>query len=132
MEAIMPNDTLYITIARDPVALFESMFDYYHLNRFLNISFNIFENQTDFKLPTKLLKERYVGRIGLDQMVFDLGLDRPQYKKAENIDFFIRRMDSMFDLIMIAERMEESLILLKNLLCWDYDDVVALKVRDLI
>ena len=33
----------------------------------------------------------------------------------------------MFDLVMVAERMEESLVLLKDLLCADWEDVIVLK-----
>lgn len=36
-------------------------------------------------------------------------------------------MDSVFHLVLVAERMEESLILLKELLCWDLKDVVVFK-----
>ena len=32
-----------------------------------------------------------------------------------------------FDLVLIAERMDESLILMKDLLCWDLKDLTYLK-----
>jgi hypothetical protein len=40
-------------------------------------------------------------------------------------------MDTRFDLVMITDRFEESIILMKELLCMEEDDVVylALKVR---
>ena len=43
---------------------------------------------------------------------------------AEEIRRAIDRADELFELVLIAEKMDESLILLKELLCWDYADVV--------
>ncbi len=37
---------------------------------------------------------------------------------------FIGIMESHFDLVMIAEHMEESLVHLQHLLCWTLDDIV--------
>jgi len=40
-------------------------------------------------------------------------------------------MDKIFDLVMITDRFEESIVLLRNLLCMSDEDVIylALKVR---
>ena len=32
----------------------------------------------------------------------------------------IEEMEETFDLVMVAERWDESMVLLKNLLCWDF------------
>ena len=34
-----------------------------------------------------------------------------------------------FDLVLIAERFDESLIVMKNFLCWDMQDILYLKVK---
>ena len=41
-------------------------------------------------------------------------------------------MDSDFDLVMVAERFEESLVLLSHLLCWSYEDLISLNVNSRI
>ena len=33
-----------------------------------------------------------------------------------------------FDLVLLAERFDESLVVMKNILCWDLQDVLYLKV----
>ena len=35
-----------------------------------------------------------------------------------------------FDLVLIAERFDESLLLLKDLLCWNFEDILYIKVRN--
>ena len=41
----------------------------------------------------------------------------------------LKSIASQFDLIMISERMDESLILLKQLMCWSFEDIVALQAN---
>lgn len=43
------------------------------------------------------------------------------------IDAKIAELDSIFDLVMLQEFLDESLILLKNLLCWTTEDIITLK-----
>lgn len=39
----------------------------------------------------------------------------------------VERVDRDFDLVMLAERMEESLVLMSHLLCWPLEEVLVLK-----
>ena len=45
--------------------------------------------------------------------------------------YAIEEMDKIFDLVMITDRFEESIVLLRDLLCMSDEDVIylALKVR---
>ena len=49
---------------------------------------------------------------------------------TENVEKMIQQIDNEFHLILIAEKMEESLILLKNLLCWNLEDVRYFKLNE--
>ncbi|KPM03166.1 galactosylceramide sulfotransferase-like protein [Sarcoptes scabiei] len=128
MRRLMPNDTVYLTIVRDPVHLFESMFHYYRLNKLWGMNFSDF-NHRDVRLPKKIIETRLIGKIGVNQMMFDMGLSQNDFNDIEKIKKYIAKLDSIFSLVLVAERMEESLILLKHLLCWNYDDVVVFKVN---
>ncbi|XP_064464654.1 galactosylceramide sulfotransferase-like isoform X2 [Ornithodoros turicata] len=66
-------------------------------------------------------------KLGLNQMSFDLGLHPSQFNDLNAVQNFIRRIDSAFDLVLVAERIRESLVLLKDLLCWTTDDVVTFR-----
>jgi hypothetical protein len=133
MKSIMPADTIFVTILRDPVSLIQSLVSYYDLKRFHR------ENSTDrflqkfFSTTPNIstyhasLPRRALGRIGRNQMSFDLGLDIQNFDKLEMVRNFIRTIDSRFDLVMIVERMDESLVLLQRILCWTVDDMVLFR-----
>merc|ERR1711997_1222081 len=38
-------------------------------------------------------------------------------------------VEQTFDLVMMADRFDESMILMKDLLCWDYEDIVNFKLN---
>lgn len=128
MRLLMPNDTIYVTIIRNPVNLFESMFHYYDLNKTWNIDFNLFNNKNN-QIPKRISEKRFVGKIGINQMMFDNGFQMQYFNNTDKIKNYIHKLDSIYSLVMVAERMDESLILLKHLLCWDFDDIVAFKVK---
>ncbi|KAH7975108.1 hypothetical protein HPB49_023635 [Dermacentor silvarum] len=69
------------------------------------------------------------GWLGFDQMSFDLGFDFTQADNASAVDAFIKHVDTVFDLVMVVERLNESLVLLRDLLCWEMDDVVMFKIN---
>jgi len=68
---------------------------------------------------------RVRGRFGRNQMAFDLGFNQRFFDTPKIISNFIDAIDSMFHLVLITERFEESLVLLKHLLCWSTQDVVT-------
>lgn len=70
---------------------------------------------------------RVGGRFGRNQMSFDLGFNQKFFDSPNIVNNFIDAIDSMFHLVLIQERMDESLILLKHLLCWSTLDVVTFR-----
>lgn len=122
----MPEDTVYITILRNPITMFESLYNYYKLEKFYKFKFDLLNSDNLTVIPN--FSKRFANRIGLNQMFYDLGFD---LKNSKLTDYqpYIKYLDSIFDLVMIEEYMDESLVLLKNLLCWSIDDVVTFKVN---
>ncbi|KAL1417505.1 hypothetical protein MTO96_000602 [Rhipicephalus appendiculatus] len=98
-RALLKSDAVFVTIVREPAALFESLYSYYDLEH------------------------------GLNQMSYDLGFDLEQAQNESVVRDFIEWVDAVFDLVMVAERMNESLVLLRHLLCWELDDVVVFKLN---
>ena len=43
---------------------------------------------------------------------------------------YYRELDAQFDLVMILERFDESLVLLQDLMCWPTEDIVYLKQNE--
>lgn len=127
MRLLMPQDTLYITILRRPESLFESLYSYCSFSSIFKKNLTSFardKNPTGYLSRHRLIEKR----VGLNQMSFDLGFDGP-YDSEAAVDKFVRGIEAAFDLVMLAERLDESLILLKHLLCWNTTDMVALKLN---
>ena len=55
-----------------------------------------------------------------------MGVEINSSAGKEKITEIIVEMDKTFDLVVIIEKMDESLILMKELLCWNFEDIVFL------
>lgn len=124
MKKIMPNDTLFITILRNPVSQFESMFSYYNLDQHYGVPFQNFTWDSN----VKNLKKRFSGWLGSNQMLFDLGY-HGHSRDGEGLDDYIKLLDRQFDLVMIAEKLEKSLLILRSLLCWTMEDMLSFRLN---
>ncbi|KAI1307275.1 Galactosylceramide sulfotransferase [Halotydeus destructor] len=82
---------------------------------------------TSQEWPKLRPNKRYAGKFGRNQMIFDLGFSSYHFDQGDIVSDFIKYIDSIFNLVMITERMDESLILLKELMCWSLEDVVVFK-----
>ena len=60
-------------------------------------------------------------------MLWDLGLD--QVEEEEMVKQKIDEVENKFNLVMIAEKFDESLVLMRDLLCWDFEDITSLKLN---
>ncbi|KAI5706296.1 hypothetical protein M8J75_006732 [Diaphorina citri] len=129
MKKLMsPDDTLYVTILREPSSMFESMYNFYNLGLiYQNISLeDILISPGQFSTYKSVLSHRYPYRLGLNQMSFDLGMEESMFENNEAVSDFITILSQDFDLVMIAEHMEVSLILLADLMQWPLEQVVYL------
>ena len=59
-------------------------------------------------------------------MTFDLGYDPAIVAEPRLVTAMLRDVEQTFDLVMIMELMDESLVLLRRLMCWATDDVAFL------
>lgn len=131
VSKLLPPDAVYVTILRDPVDLFESAFHYYHrtvpftwsirgqnkLTMFLN-------NPNAFYSP-KAFNSFYLKNL----LFFDFGFDNNLEVNDPHVMEAIRDLSKRFHLVLIAEYFEESLILLKDLLCWTMEDILYFKLN---
>ncbi|CAN8025793.1 unnamed protein product, partial [Ixodes persulcatus] len=122
--SVINSNVFLFTIVREPMAIFESLAA--HL-KFKDIHIDDFANTTRKGHFTSYLsgKRTEYGRIGVNQMAFDLGLTQGDLNDSRQIVHFIRRIDAAMNFVLVAERMDESLILLKNALCWNLSDVIG-------
>ncbi|XP_065219958.1 galactose-3-O-sulfotransferase 3-like [Planococcus citri] len=121
-------DTSTVTILRHPVAHFKSKYDFFQLNLLTGMSLKQFLN-APVKPPLLVGVDSFMAYRGYNQMSVDLGFDVNQSRNQTAIAEFIEKIDREFDLVMIMEFMEASIILLANLMGWPIETVAHLKLN---
>ncbi|XP_060071027.1 galactose-3-O-sulfotransferase 3-like [Ylistrum balloti] len=131
-DKLLPNDSVYIGIVREPFKQFASSVNYYQRNRVLNIPGNnpvrtfltdalgnqrfvstsdhrVFNTQSrDFGTPLKLLSSKY---------------DEYQFRR------YLQQLDKELDLVLLVERFAESMVLMRRLLKWEVKDIISAKLN---
>ncbi|XP_070540594.1 galactosylceramide sulfotransferase-like [Ptychodera flava] len=124
ISEVMPENTTFIAIIREPTVVFESLFTYLRIPQAMKI-------QGPDALDKFLSNpERHISRVSTDSYVFtmknplllDFGMSTWDMHDMRKVARKIKDIDSIFSLVMLSEYFDESLILLKHLLCWDLDD----------
>ena len=118
-------DTTYITIIRDPVELFESLWVYAGMDHYYQTDLETFATAP----KTGKYANRAFKNLGRNQMLWDAGLSAKDMDNLSAVKNKIEEIDKTFDLVLMAERFDESMILLKEKLCWDYRDVINFKLN---
>lgn len=152
MTQIMPPDTVYVTSIREPFARMKSAFYYYRVYRRALIptkpneplieylrdipKYEAMYTSTDnHKYYTKAECMRSLS-LTHNHMAFDLGLpngfhvDTPdQTKNATYIRRWIDALQRRLSLVMIVEYYNESLVLLRRLMCWKLPDLLYIRTN---
>ncbi|XP_018117844.2 galactose-3-O-sulfotransferase 2 isoform X2 [Xenopus laevis] len=119
VEKVMPSNSFYFTILRNPVSLMESSFSYYKATS----SFIRAKSLEDFLNKTS---NYYKGNShARNIMTFDLGFDHNGKESPKHFQLAGRMVEATYDLVLITEYFDESLVLLKDALCWTFDDVLS-------
>ena len=130
------NETFYFTILRNPEEQFVSNFQYFdHDIRILKSHPGAGVNEVLGILFKEVSKtKRLICDRVFNPMSFDLGFTRFQYIKSisrlseeKQMHIFIRYLESQFDLIMIMEHFDVSLIFLMHSLNWSIEDIAYMK-----
>ncbi|XP_064617364.1 galactosylceramide sulfotransferase-like [Liolophura sinensis] len=114
-----PADVVYISLLREPMNQLYSTI--YYLN------FNI---QGDNKVKNYLLKpEKYEPKSGSrslthNPMMSYFGLAPSYFRNVDKIRQKIAEIDEKFAMVLVLEKLDESLVLLKRKLCWTTNDIL--------
>lgn len=127
VKSVMRSGAVYITILRNPVTLFQSIYTFYKFEK--KYKTNLTEFVTNYKPPfTKQIK-RYKNKLGLNQMSWDLGLDSKDFENTKMIKEYIHIIERDFDFVMIFEYFDASLVLLANEMCWPLEQMAYLPLN---
>ncbi|CAI5796324.1 galactosylceramide sulfotransferase-like [Podarcis lilfordi] len=133
VQALMPPHSIFLTILRHPVQTFESVFHYY-----LNVvpAFQMLANHSRPLMAFLEASARYYDArdasngLAKNPMAFDLGLNASQ-EEAPSGRWLgeLERLNRTFQLVMIAEHFDESLLLARELLGLDMEELVYVRLN---
>ncbi|EDQ89007.1 uncharacterized protein MONBRDRAFT_25794 [Monosiga brevicollis MX1] len=129
MELLVPQAT-YVTILRNPVTHFMSSWKYWHIQDHImrdlhvNVTMSQFLAQPMDYLPRMNLLDRALTH---NSMSFDLGISsEPSQDQVFNL---MQDLQQRFGLVLITEYFDESLVLMRRMLCWDRRDIVYMSLK---
>ncbi|XP_043925879.1 galactose-3-O-sulfotransferase 2-like [Protopterus annectens] len=124
ISKVMHYDTFYFSIIRNPIFLAESSSVYFNtlngakdLNEYMKSPMSYYDPSNVFSFLAK------------NSMWYDFGFDHNHKNEAEYFELAIGQIESAFHLILLSEYFDESMILLKEVLCWNMDDVIYFKLN---
>ncbi|KAK3103317.1 hypothetical protein FSP39_018450 [Pinctada imbricata] len=121
---VMPSSTSYIGIVREPLSQLRSTMAYYGYGN----NWKLENNET---VLTHYLNspEKYKVTYLFSRMSYDFGLPQRDVRNMTSIRSFIQDLDKVFKFVLILEYFDESLVLLKRLLCWTLRDIIYILVN---
>ncbi len=119
-------DAKHITILREPLSTFESNYVYMGAQSARKADLNEFAQK--FAANGEKRNER--AYVGQNNLLWDLGVNVKDLDKMDVVDAKIQEVEEKFDLVMIMERFEESLVLLADTFCWPLEEVMYIKQNE--
>ena len=134
LTKFMKKDVKYITIIREPTAQFESAFSFFISNgkhagredRNAEIQRWLQGWLRDADFDRFAGTSNYISAWLNNGQIVDLGMNPKYLRDRAKVKTMITKLDREFDLIFIAEYFDQSLLLLKQLMCWDWKDILYL------
>ncbi|EDO43829.1 predicted protein, partial [Nematostella vectensis] len=122
----------YITILRNPVMQYESLFHFFKFSQLLKVNGHPKEALSMFLQSPRSYKpsnHHTITHLVRNPMLFDLGFEKEYFDNTTALHAYIDFLNREFDLVLIMDYWDESMVLLKRRLCWELDDVIYLKLN---
>nr|XP_020013291.1 galactose-3-O-sulfotransferase 2 [Castor canadensis] len=129
VQKVMPEDTFYFSILRNPIFQLESSFSYYKGSA---PAFQKVSSLDAFLAAPRRFYDDSAGpqnAYARNCMWFDFGFDNNARDDAAYVRARIADVERRFHVVLIAEYFDESVVLLRHLLRWQLDDVVYFKLN---
>ncbi|XP_038619042.1 galactosylceramide sulfotransferase [Tachyglossus aculeatus] len=131
VRGLVAPDAAFVTVLRDPAHLFESSFHY-----FGPAVPQTWKLAGEDKLANFLQDPRraydpdgFNAHYLHNLLFFDLGYDNELEPDSPRVTEHILEVERRFGLVMLQEYFDESLVLLRDLLCWELEDVLYFKLN---
>ena len=136
MNWLFPKETTrYITLLREPTQHFESIFNFFKVGRRFLATKNVSVPLETFLRHTAFYLRQAKNITGILKLIknpalFELGLDPKYQNNLAVVRNYIRFLQQEFDLVMLMEYFDESLVLLKRRFCWKIEDILYFKLNE--
>lgn len=134
VRGLVAPDAAFVTLLRDPARLFESSFHYF--GAVVPLTWRVPGRDRRQQLAAFLREPgRYYDPRGFNAhylrnlLFFDLGYDSGLDPHSPRVQQSILEVEARFHLVLLQEYFDESLVLLKELLCWPLEDVLYFKLN---
>lgn len=139
INKLMKAQTKFVTILREPLFHLRSAFDYFNLNKNHRLgkgkaAMELFLSDPDEydKLPFWMDNIVYFANNRINSMTrnlqsADLGLSYWDFDNEDIVQSFVKAVLDEFHFILILERLEESLVLFRRVMCWEMKDIMFIK-----
>ncbi|KAL3831935.1 hypothetical protein ACJMK2_023624 [Sinanodonta woodiana] len=127
-RTFMQNDTVYIGILREPYLQFKSSMNYMQPKYIYNLS-ETNPIQIYLKNPEKYELENVKDPINSwvnNRQAVEFGIPSRVIleKKQSDIDAHVKQLSKDFDLVIITEYFDESVVLMRRMLNWKLQDIL--------
>jgi hypothetical protein len=124
-SSLLPNDTVYIGIVRDPLSVFISAVNFYSQeSQKLGYLTRIKGQKLQKLIHRPEVYDRSFFSYTKNVMARDFGF--PQTFDNSIIFQTLKELDKIFTLVLIVEHFEESLVLMRRYLNWKLQDILFL------
>ncbi|XP_062439088.1 galactose-3-O-sulfotransferase 2-like [Rhea pennata] len=123
VQRVVPSTAIYFSILRNPVQLMESSFVYYKGTSAFSRAHSLEEFLSQpYRFYNPAASDSHYAR---NLMTFDFGFNPDGDISPKRVQLMLKAIEASFDLLLISEYFDESMVLLKEILCWDLDSVVS-------
>ncbi|XP_078573500.1 galactosylceramide sulfotransferase-like isoform X2 [Branchiostoma floridae x Branchiostoma japonicum] len=132
LRHVLPHGASYVTVLREPWAQFKSAFHYYGVGTVVGIQGD--DPIAEFLQRPQYYDDVYTSSAGVSvtrsPMARDLGISEQAWYNETAINEQIKTLETDFTIVMMTERLHESLVLLKRLMCWRLQDILYWPCQD--
>lgn len=127
----MPNDTVYIGILREPFELYKSILNYFRPRYIYKKINDSFPASVFLRNPSKYEPKDLFGSWTNSRMAFEYGFPKELFTNYNKVGIgnYLNKLAKEFTLILIAENMDESVVLMRRYLNWKTKDIIYLNLN---
>ncbi|XP_047490492.1 galactose-3-O-sulfotransferase 4-like [Penaeus chinensis] len=118
---VVEESAKYVAFVREPASRFESAWYYGNYERKFHTNLTNFIKASTYSRKQKTFLNRIANYFGVK--------DPSDRITEREMDDKAKELQQSFDLVMITERFDESLVLLKHLMCWETEDVAYVRAK---